>query len=99
MRPARARLISRAYSTIGGIVRAAIANPAGPTVSCPAMPWRCEVPSSLIRRSIPPTRMLVKTNAAPVTHSATESVVVTRAPADIAAATPPMIGSRARSAS
>ena len=76
------------------MVRSAIAKPAGPTVSWPTMPWRCATASSRIRSSVPPTLMLVKTNAAPLTQSATD-VHNSTGRADIAAARPPMIGRRA----
>ena len=48
-----------------GMVRTAIANPAGPTVSWPTTPCAMAVASSCARCSAPPTRMLVMTKSAP----------------------------------
>ena len=78
-----------------GMVRAAIAKPAGPTVSWPTIPWRCAVASSRTRRSMPPTRMLVNTKSAPVDALVDRPAQRdARAARTSAPATPPMIARR-----
>jgi hypothetical protein len=62
------RAVSRPYSTIGGIVRTAMAKPAGPTVSWPTTPCAIVVASSAARCAMPPTRILAITKSAPVMH-------------------------------
>src|SRR2546426_859138 len=53
--------INRAYSSMTGMVRMAIANPPGPVVSCPSTPYLRGSCSSSARARSCPTRIAAKT--------------------------------------
>ena len=77
---------SRPYSTIAGMVRTAMAKPAGPTVSWPTASSAIAAASSFARRAAPPTRMLAITKPAPATADSGVAALVTRTPGAMRAA-------------
>ena len=89
----------RPYSTIAGMVRTAMANPAGPTVSCPMLSSAMQAASSFARWAAPPTRMLVITKSAPSMAASAVVAQVTRTPPAMRCARSAMMARRAWSRS
>src|SRR6187402_56665 len=66
------RSTSRACSMATGMVRNAMATPAGPVVSCPGYPCAMAARSSAARPAMPPIRTLLSTKSAPSMVSSNE---------------------------
>ncbi len=93
------RATMRPYSTMAGMVRTAMAKPAGPTVSCPTTSSAIAAASSFARWAAPPTRMLVMTKSAPAIADSAVNSLETRTPGAICCARPAITRCRSRSRS